>query len=457
MSTSLKSLALACLAYSALSQELSAAERSQMEAFAARDRATPQSLSAKLLIDEGNLKLRAATGKSVLIETDDGIMDVAARSRRQTEALESLVNGMNTQLRSSVDGVAAAISAFSDGVPCDGESVHVVNGVCVARETVNPAYVRGLVDQYFNASIEARFAELADIEAELTNAESRLATTIDQRVAGPIQALNESLNSQTSTGGLGLSREEAGYSCKAIRDLAGGDPKAMNNGSDVYWIDPNGGSRANAVQVLCDMLTDGGGWTMVASNAHADRTFPRGSSRCNFFLERPGYNGAGRASVNRDFLIGPAIDDLDFTYGRIYSTGAVGRSSDVIDVKWMQNNHRKVNEYNGYQERNDRPGGAIVNLNPIHGSNTASNLGCGGCRSANLDAQRAELSDGSCNSNTNQRTIGGICSAHADPRRGSYIGHGSSEAGAWYGEGSYYNGVRGCQHYDFRIYTTWVR
>ena len=141
-----------------------------------------------------------------------------------------------------------------------------------------------------------------------------------------------------------------------------------------------------------------------------DRTFPRGGGRCSYFLERPGFNGAGRASLLRDFLIGPPINDLEFTYGRIFSTGARYRSSDVIDVKWMQNNHRTVNQENGLSFNGARPGGKVINLGLIRGSNNASSVGCGGCRAANLDAQRAELADGSCNSNSNQRTIGGVCS-----------------------------------------------
>lgn len=57
----------------------------------------------------------------------------------------------------------------------------------------------------------------------------------------------------------GTTQAHAGSGCKQI--LSAG----YSTGSGVYWIDPNGGSRADAVDVYCDMNTDGGGWTVCAS------------------------------------------------------------------------------------------------------------------------------------------------------------------------------------------------
>jgi len=224
-------------------------------------------------------------------------------------------------------------------------------------------------------------------------------------------------------------------SCKEILD------EGRSGGDGVYLIDPNGGAPDDAVRTYCDMSTDGGGWTLVASNYSGDHTFPAGGGRVGYYLDRDGFNG--NPSMRSDYLIGPQMASLTFSEARVY--GEHGDDLNIIDLKWPQDCHRCFQQNNGV-------GQGVTFI----GRHSADNIGCGSANHCNVDGQYADTFDGAWNSNVNQRTIGGTCTRTCpDPSCGTYVGHGSNEGGT-FGEGNYYN-RGGCSHQDDTIYTTWVR
>jgi len=65
----------------------------------------------------------------------------------------------------------------------------------------------------------------------------------------------------------GQSQATAGETCKNILD------NGYSVGDGIYWINPDGGSTANAFQVYCDMTTDSGGWNRVVRTTGNNHEF----------------------------------------------------------------------------------------------------------------------------------------------------------------------------------------
>jgi hypothetical protein len=64
-------------------------------------------------------------------------------------------------------------------------------------------------------------------------------------------------------GPLGLDASTPGYSAKQIL-------QSGVSSDGLYWIDPNGGSTADAFRVYADMTTAGGGWTLGLNSVFGD-------------------------------------------------------------------------------------------------------------------------------------------------------------------------------------------
>ena len=168
-------------------------------------------------------------------------------------------------------------------------------------------------------------------------------TTHDKSTRGYLWVRN------TGSTKLGTTAATAGSSCLQIKNLGGATADGL------YWIDPDGSGSTKAIQVRCDMTTNGGGWTMafIKNSPHKGNYHKFCGDMTNLpaLIEDP-----AKASASATAVAG-WLDLNSFSYGVLrlasYGDGKLTfTSADILRnelrIKFGQNGYHLYGDKNGY-------------------------------------------------------------------------------------------------------------
>jgi cysteine-rich repeat protein len=111
--------------------------------------------------------------------------------------------------------------------------------------------------------------DAGDANSQDPNAPCRLNCTLPQCGDGIVdqdeecddgnQNNDDECTSECTEPGFNNGPNDPGQSCLTLKQNDG----TLSSG--LYWVDPDGGNTNNALEVFCDMQTNGGGWTLISN------------------------------------------------------------------------------------------------------------------------------------------------------------------------------------------------